>query len=155
MRLLPFLSVATLVVLGALGSAHAEPQPSELSAARAEIDATLAQMKSVSRRVRDSLRDARKRGSAREVTCLDEALSRADVAFRSARSTADDSLAAYARGDLDDARALRRRVAELREHQRIAAKDGAACLPPPKPKIVATPGTTVRVVIDPNIARIP
>jgi hypothetical protein len=151
MRLLPFAAAFTLVFVTL--AAHADP-PNEMTTARDEIDATLAQMKVVSRRVRDELRDARKHGSSTQVTCLDEALSRADVALRSARTAGDDALAAYARGDLDDARAARHRVAELREHQRIAARDGAACTPR-KPVIVAMQGTTVRVVVDPKIAPAP
>ena len=154
MRLLPFACALATACALLIAPAHADPAPNEMVTARDEIDATLAQMKSVSRKVRESLRDARKRGTQAQITCLDEALSRADVALRSARTSGDDALAAYARADLEDARAARRRVAELKEHQRIAARDGSACTVQ-KPVVIATTGTTVRVVIDPNIARVP
>jgi hypothetical protein len=123
----------------------------EVAAARAEIESTLAQMRLTSRHVRDQLRLTRKRGTARQVVCVDEALSRSDVAVRRARDAGDAALAAYSRGEPEDARALLRRVAEIRDAQRVAARDGAACTPGP---VVAKNGTTVKVEVDPKIPRV-
>lgn len=122
----------------------------EAALARAELDATLARMTAASRRVRDMLRVARKHGTKRQVVCLDEALSRTDVAHRAAREQALDAVAAYTRSDVTSARAARTRVLELDEAQRLALRDGVACAP----RVVASPvmpGTTVRVIVDPNI----
>jgi hypothetical protein len=122
----------------------------EASGARVELDATMGRMTTASRRVRDMLRDARKRGTRRQVACVDDALSRADVARRAARTQASEALAAYERSDLTSARAARARVVELDEAQRLAVRDGAACLPRPVAERV-TPGTVVHVVVDPAI----
>jgi hypothetical protein len=141
--------------------AHADDPPrvsaeitaAEVRAARGELSVILARMTSTSRHARALLRDARKRGTEREVSCLDEALSRSDVAYRSAREHAVEALASYARNDVVSARAARARVLGLDEAQRVAARDGARCLPRPAPPAGAqiVPGTFVRVTIDPSI----
>lgn len=133
-------------------SSHAEGgEPAE---ARAQIEATLAQMRATSLRVRDDLRATRKRGTKLQITCVDEALSRSDVALRRARELGDAIVAAYARDDLDAARAARRRLSELREAQRQAATTAASCAPRVVP--VAVPDTTtVKLRVDPNIAPAP
>jgi hypothetical protein len=135
----------------------AEPSPSspppsgeEVAGARREIGATIEQMTATSRRVRDMLRDARRRGTRQQKTCLDETMSRSDVALRNARELGAEALAAYGRGDTDVARDTRRRVAEWREAQRVAVRDGTACAPA-APKL-GTQATTVKVIIDPGIA---
>jgi hypothetical protein len=114
------------------------------------MEGTVARMTSASRHVREMLRDARKRGTKRQIACLDEALSRADVASRTAREQMSESLASYARSDLAAARSARARVAELDEAQRLAVRDGGACVPKPATETIV-PGTFVRVTIDPNI----
>lgn len=127
----------------------------EAKQARIEMHAAIARMQSTSHYVRDLLRDARRRGVPRQIACADEALSRADVAHRSARAQEGEALASYARNDLASARAARVRIAELEEAQRLAARDGTACLPQ-SPNIARSsmksePTTLVRLVIDPKI----
>ncbi len=127
----------------------------EAKLARIEMHAAIARMQSTSHYVRDLLRDARRRGVPRQIACADEALSRADVAHRSARAQESEALASYARNDLASARAARVRIAELEEAQRLAARDGTACLPQ-SPNIARSsmksePTTLVRLVIDPKI----
>jgi len=124
----------------------------EVTAARTEMGSVLARMASTSRGARDMLRDARRRGTRSQVTCLDEALSRADVAHRGAREQVGSALVAYARGDLAFARASRARVNDLDEAQRLAAREGAACLPAPPTRERPPAGTSVRLTVDPNIA---
>jgi len=126
----------------------------EVAQARSEIEATLLQMKAVSLRVRDELRVTRKRGTTRQIVCVDQALSRADVATRRVRETGDDLLAAYGRGELEVARAARRRLLELRESQRIAAREGASCSAAGAPAARLSP-TTVKVDVDPRIPQTP
>lgn len=145
---------ASMLALGFFASAARADEAAsavirEAAGARAEIDSTLAVMHGVSHHVRDQLRLTRKRGTATQITCVDEALSRSDVAVRRAKDAGDDALAAYARGDVENARALRRRVDELRDVQRSAARDGAACTP--SPPRAARSVTTVKVVIDSTI----
>lgn len=127
------------------------PVPSrEVADARAQIEATLAQMRATSLRVRDQLRATRKHGSKPQITCVDESLSRSDVSLRRARDLGDDILAAYGRADVDAARATRHRLAELREYQRQIALTATSCTPRPIP-LPASHETTVSLHIDPNI----
>jgi hypothetical protein len=140
-------------VIGSVARAD-DTQPAVLAAevgrARAEMDGTLARMTTASRRVRLMLLEARRLGTRPQVTCLDEALSRADTARRSARIQMNQALAAYARGDVVAARDSRAKVAELDGTQRLAVRDGGACTPKPViDKVVL--GTTVRLVVDPSI----
>ena len=89
------LALASLIIVSA-GSARADASPSgivgpesdaprELREARSDIDATMVQMRATSLRVRDQLRATRKRGTKAQITCVDQALSRSDVAWRRAR----------------------------------------------------------------------
>ena len=125
--------------------------PLELAEARHETDLSLAQMRAVSLRVRDDLRITRRRGTKVQIACVDQALSRADVATRRARETSDEMLSAYGRGELETARAARRRFAEIRESQRVAARDGASCSAARTPAAQTSPTTTVTVDVDPRI----
>lgn len=128
----------------------------EVAEARAQIETTLAEMRVASLRVRDQLRLTRKRGTKPQVTCVDEALSRADVALRHARGLGDEILTAYGRGDGDAARAARGRLGELRELQRFASLQATKCTPSAAPPVnlVLTNTTTVKVDIDPRIPRL-
>ena len=142
-----------LVLAGPVIVSIAHAEESEAHRARAEMNGTLAGMTSASRQVREMLREARRRGVKPEVLCLDETLSRADVARRSARVQAAEALDAYVRSDVALARVARHRVAELAAVQRIAVRDANVCVPHPaveKPP----PGTFVRITIDPSIAPI-
>lgn len=150
-------SVPTSARADDTAAASAEPALSaearELREARSQIDATLVQMRATALRVRDELRLTRKRGTRAQITCVDDALSRSDTAVRRARETGEEVLAAYARGDVDTARALRTRLSEIREGQRLAAAESAWCAPP---IVVAKAGvTTVKLQIDPRIAPAP
>jgi hypothetical protein len=129
--------------------ALAPPSP-ELVALRAELDATFGRMQATSRQVRELLRDARKRGTTRQVQCVDEALSRADTAFRAAREAGAVAASAYERGDDDAGWAMRVRVRELAAAARLAAREGSVCAPASERVIT---GTVVRVIVDPRIAR--
>lgn len=151
-------ALMALAIAGALAFHPALARADEVSAAevtgaRWQIDATVAQMRATSLRVREQLRLTRKRGTRRQVTCVDEALSRSDVGVRRARETGDDILAAYQRGDVESARTLRTRLTEIREAQRLAAAESGQCAPA---VVVASTGvTTVKLSIDPQIATPP
>lgn len=144
---LVFTSVSARADEGSVGS--------EVASARSQIDATLAQMRATSLRVRDQLRTARKRGTRAQITCVDEALSRSDVSFRRARELGDETLAAYARNDLDAARASLRRLAELKESQRLAAASATSCAPSQVVLASSSFATTVKLEISPTIAPVP
>ena len=132
------------------------PAASELRDARLHIDVTLSQMRARSLHVRDELRLTRKRGTKAQVTCVDEALSRSDVALRRARELGDEILAALTRGDGDAARAARGRLVELDESQRVAGADAYRCTPKPlsPAQLALGNATTVKLEIDPRIPRI-
>lgn len=166
--------VVAAIVLGALfllgGKASAEETHSasadppsagdnapagEVAEARRELEGTLQQMRAVAVGVRDDLRVTRKFGTKMQIACVDQALSRADVATRRARETGDEALAAYGRGDVDLARAARRRLAEIRETQRVAARDGATCSARRTSVAPSSAGTTVRMAVDPRVDRAP
>jgi hypothetical protein len=147
------LAIASVIVSTSTSARADEGSPpSELTSARSQIDASLAQMRATSLRVRDQLRATRKRGTRPQITCVDEAMSRSDVALRRARELGDEVLAAYARNDVDTARATLRRLAELKESQRIAAATATSCAPLQQVAVAST-GTTVRLEIAPTIAR--
>jgi hypothetical protein len=139
--------------------AHAEEPASavEVRGARAEIEATVAQMGSVALRVRDQLRAARRRGKKSQIACVDEALSRADVAVRRARTAGDEALAAYGRSDVPAARDSLRLLREIKESQRIAAEGVKCAAPPPRvARAAIVPNvTTVKLEIDPKIPSAP
>lgn len=129
---------------------------SEVREARTTLEVTLSQMRVRSLHVRDELRLTRRRGTKAQVTCVDEALSRSDVALRHARELGDEILAAFARGDGDAARAARGRLAELDESQRVAGAEAYRCTPKPLSMAQLALGntTTVKVDIDPRIPRV-
>lgn len=132
-------------------NAKQAPPVEEVKAARAEIESVLGEMRATSRRVRDQLRATRLRGTRQQVTCVDEALSRTDVAVRTAKENADAALRAYADNDVDTARDALRKMKEWRQAQRIAARDGSSCS---VGAIVVKSGTTVTMSVDPSIPRV-
>ena len=161
----PALACALLVLPAVAGADAAAVSParavatgevSEAREARTQIESTLAEMRVASLRVRDHLRLTRKRGTKQQVACVDEALSRADVALRRARVLGDEILAAYARGDRDTARAARGRLAELRDLERFASRQATKCTTTTAPavQLMRTNTVTVKVDVDPNIARV-
>lgn len=128
-----------------------EPSREELEQARAEIDAVLGEMRATSQRLREQLRATRQRGTRAQITCVDESLSRVDVALRTAKDAASASLRAYADKDVWSGRDARRRMVEWREAARIAAKDGGSCA---VSSIALRSGTTVTMTVDPKIPKI-
>lgn len=128
------------------------PASNEVVAARSQVEAALVQMRATSFRVREQLRTARKRGTPPQITCVDEALSRSDVAFRRARELGDEATAAYGRGEVFEARAVLRRLAETKEMQRVAAATATSCTPNTVVLPTPTNTTTVRLEISKSIA---
>ena len=128
------------------------PASNEVVAARSQVEAALVQMRATSFRVREQLRTARKRGTPPQITCVDEALSRSDVAFRRARELGDEATAAYGRGEVYEARAVLRRLAETKEMQRVAAATATSCTPNTVVLPTPTNTTTVRLEISKSIA---
>ena len=130
---------------------------------RAVLEGAFAEMRVTSLRVRDQLRLTRKRGTRRQVMCVDEALSRADVGLRHARALGDEMLAAHARGDVDSVRLALGQLEELRSLTRFASEQATKCAPG---GITGTSGvaaavatsapsvTTVRMDVDPRIPRV-
>ena len=149
---------ATLVIAGTVAfastPARAEegPASNEVVAARSHVEAALVQMRATSFRVRDQLRTARKRGTPPQIACVDEALSRSDVALRRARELGDEATAAYGRGEVGEARAALRRLAETKEMQRAAAATATSCTPSAVVLRTPTNTTTVRLEISTSIA---
>jgi hypothetical protein len=137
------------------GAVPAVPaSPAEVAEARSELGTTLGQMRASALRVRDQLRLARKRGTKLQITCVDEALSRSDVALRRARDLGDEALAAYARNDVEAARMARHQLGKLRDLQRAASADAIKCMPRAAPLPLASTTTTVKLDVDPRIARV-
>ena len=157
-RVVPFVVLMALSLLGRTARAEvaSEPAPpAEVAHARSEIEGTLVQMKSTALRVREDLRYTRRRGTKVQIACVDEALSRADVASRRARLAGDEALVAYGRGEVEQARAALRRLVEIRESQRLAARDGAQCTAAAaRLAAPAQAATTVRVDVDPAIPQV-
>jgi hypothetical protein len=148
------LALASVLALALVSTpGRADEGAGEIAPARSQVDASVAQMRATSLRVREQLRTTRKRGTRLQITCVDEALSRADVALRRAREVGEEALAAYARNDVDAAHASLRRLAELTESQRLAAATATACAPAP-PTAVSS-GTTVKLEISRTIAPTP
>lgn len=116
-----------------------------------EMDTTLAQMAKTSKSVRELLRTVRKRGTERQIKCVDESLSRVDVASREARTKVNDARAAQARGDDPALRDAKRRIAELTIAVRLASRDANMCMPPPPPPPRVLLGTVVKMTVDPSI----
>lgn len=116
-----------------------------------DYDVTLTRMTKTSKSVRELLRKARKNGTEQQVRCVDESLSRVDVATREARAKVGELRAAQARGDAASARDAQRRIAELDAAVRIASRDANKCLPPPPPPPKVLLGTVVKVTVDPTI----
>ena len=116
----------------------------EARAAKAIAAQAIATLEATSAQVRTLLRRARARGSRDEIACVDEGLSRADVAMRNAREDAATAQNAYAQGNVVDARKANDRVTRARDAARIAASAASACIQPS----ARTSGTQVRIVMD-------
>jgi hypothetical protein len=129
----------------------AAPDPARAEGAPSEVDRTIGRMRETSRSVRELLRTARKRGTKQQVACVDEALSRVDVAARAAREQALELRAAEQRADGDGAHAARQQIARLAEAVRLASAGARKCMPPPAPPPKVLLGTVVKVSVDPSI----
>ena len=115
----------------------------EARAAKNLAAQAIATLETTSAQVRALLRRARARGIRDEIACVDEGLSRADVAMRNAREDATAAQNAYAQGNVADARRANDRVTRARDNARIAASAASACIQPQ----ARTSGTQVRVVM--------
>ncbi len=139
-------------------SARAPDSTTDVRGVRSFLDATYAEMRATSVRVRDQLRATRRRGTRSQVLCVDEALSRADVALRHARALGDELLAAVGRGDLESARSARSQLEELRSLTRFAGAQATKCTPATASasalSLLGTNTVTVKVDVDPHIARV-
>lgn len=139
------------LLLAALTFALVVPARAAERATDVDVDAAVARMRETSRSVRDLLRKARKRGTKQQIACVDEALSRVDVATRAAREQAAELRAAEQRGDAGGANAARAQIARLGEAVRLASAEGRKCMPPPAPPPKVLLGTVVKVEIDSSI----
>ena len=113
-----------------------------------DYDVTLTRMAKTSKSVRELLRKTRKSGTEQQVRCVDESLSRVDVAAREARTKVGELRAAQARGDEPVVRDTQRRIAELDAAVRLASRDANKCVPPPPPPAKVLLGTVVKVTVD-------
>ena len=124
-----------------------EPSANVVNEARAAKSAAFEAIAAIDRaagHVRILLRRARSGGTRDEIACVDEGLSRSDVALRRARIEAAAAQEAYAQGNVQDARKANERVRRAREDARYASAAADACFgPPPR-----TTATQVRVVVD-------
>jgi len=131
------------------GQAQAAAIAAESRAAQAAAAGAIASMEATAARVRVMLRRARARGHRDEIACVDEGLSRADVAVRHAREEAKVAADAYARPDVAEARRAMTRVMLERDAARNAASVADACFAgdasPGK-----TAGTQVSVLVVPS-----
>lgn len=119
----------------------------DVEAARAKrtMRARHASMESNAKEVRQLLRVSRRRGSRAQIACVDESLSRVDVALRNAREAERGAQAAWDKGDRATARTLTRRVEELAHASMLARGTARGCAPH---VVVATEGTKVTVTVD-------
>lgn len=131
------------------GAAAADPSAS----VSVRADRQVAAMDATSEQVRQLLRKARAQKSTRGVACLDEALTRVDVALRTGREEARLTREALRAGDARMADVHFARVMRLHEMSRSAASIGRACAAGPE-ALPVVEGTTVRVVVDENIVPI-
>ena len=133
---------------GPRAQASADVSPSSLDAeartARAQASASLWIMESASRRARAILQRARGKGSANEIGCADEGLSRVDSALRWGRDHAVLLNDAWNRGDAKGARGELARVAAAAAAARSASAQTELCVDEPRP----SEGTTVRLIIE-------
>jgi hypothetical protein len=149
-----FVAPAAIAIgLGALagseGIARAEPAQ-DARAAASQAEALVVAMDASSEHMRHLLRSARLQKWSRGIGCLDEALSRVDVALRAARDEARGARDAAREGEAELARAHLARVVRLREMARAAAAGGQMCAA--GPELQPFEGTSVRVIVDPRIA---
>ena len=133
-------------------SLGAPPAPPSASSSAAQAEALVGAMDASSEHLRHLLGKARTRKWTRGVGCLDEALSRVDVALRAGREEARGAREDARAGDGEGARLHLVRVVRLREMARAAASGGQMCAA--GPEFQAFEGTSVRVIVDPGIAPI-
>jgi hypothetical protein len=131
------------------GETKGETQTSlenEVRAAKATADQAIASMDSTAWRVRRLLRKARANGVRAEIACVDDGLSRADVALRVARDEWRNALDAFTRGDMDGARRSMLRLERAREGSRAAATSADGCFVDQAASSVT--GTQVRLILE-------
>jgi len=150
--------VSSFLLLAAPSQAHQEDtathakSATDEEAARAmrEVRAALASIDSSVTRVRGLLRLARHAGATSDATCIDGALTRANVAQRVARDHEARARAAWGRGDARGAREELARVLARREMAKEARSSAEACVENSKPNdFGVTPNQTVVRVVAP------
>ena len=117
---------------------------SEAHAAKSAAFEAVSSIDRAASHVRSLLRRARAGGTRDEIACVDEGLSRSDVALRRARTEAAAAQEAYAQGNVVEARKANDRVLRARDDAKRAASAADACFAPP----ARTTPTQVRVVVD-------
>jgi hypothetical protein len=150
-----FAVFALAAALSASAPARAESPPASAASAASpasQAEALVVAMDASSEHLRHLLGKARTHHWTRGVGCLDEALSRVDVALRAGREEARASREAVHAGDTDGARIHLVRLQRLREMARAAASFGQMCAA--GPELQPFEGTSVRVIVDPQIAPI-
>jgi hypothetical protein len=151
MRAIPalFTLVTALCICAAsTGSASADDdrgRDDEAARAKRTMRERHASMQSHAKEVRDLLRVSRRRGSRAQIACVDESLSRVDVALRNATVAQRGAEAAWDKGDRGTGRALGRRVDELARASQLARATARGCAPH---VVLATEGTKVTVTVD-------
>jgi hypothetical protein len=122
-----------LVVFVAPSAARSDGRSSaatdEAGQAHIHAQAAIATMAERATLLMRMLREARAERRPRpEVSCVDEALTRADVAVRRAREDADRAAVAYERGDLLEARAAVAAIDARDRLSRAALADARVCM---------------------------
>jgi hypothetical protein len=107
--------------------ADASVAPAEVSDARAQSDAAIATMESLSNRLRLVLQRTRGRERSSVVACVDEALTRVNVALRRGRDAVRRQNDAWDRGDAEAARAALRELLAYVYNARAAASNVDYC----------------------------
>jgi hypothetical protein len=135
-------------------SATAQPSTAsdrEAVAARKTAGASLFTMSRNADRTWQLLHEARARRDARAAACLDAALSRVDMALRTARDDAKGADAAWRAGDLAHARVAMNRVESSLAGSVEAERAGEACVARGRRAPQGSEGTTLEVYVPPGL----
>jgi hypothetical protein len=118
---------------------------------RAEASSGVAAIESSATHVRSLLQVARAQRNALEIACVNEKLTRVDVALRIGQDLAARAIAAWKNKERVAARVELAGLASRRDAARIAAREADACRPPQE--VIAAPNerTYVRVIVDESL----
>lgn len=156
MRSAPILAALTGAVLVAVAPsfALADPPAFDPDAARARVEVRLAlsSMEGTASHLRSVLRDARSSRDKGKIACADDALTRADVSHRQAKTHAAVALDAFAGGHAGEAHRELGLVRVLRDAVRDARVRGDSCAVRPAYDLPSQRDTTVvRVYVEPRV----